>query len=249
MADRIRMSRAAELTRFYSLLDHLEQSIGGKRLLADFQKFRDWPQRGVYFFFEASEHRTGNSHVPRIVRVGTHALGAGSRSTLSQRLRNHWGSSSGGGNHRGSIFRLLVGQALLAKGGLSTCQSWGNKSDAAKAAFALGIVPQALKADEVHVEQAVTRYIGAMPFLWLDVDDDPGPDSLRAMIERNSIALLSNYERLTYDAASGDWLGKHSNRPLVRNSGMWNQRHVTEAHEPAFLDIFEKLIIGGATQK
>lgn len=249
MADRFRMSRAADLTRFYSLLDRLELRIGGKRQLADFQKFRDWPRRGVYFFFESSEYRTGSSHVLRVVRVGTHALGAGSRSTLTQRLRNHRGSSLGGGNHRGSIFRLLVGQALLAKGGLLTCQSWGDKSDAAKAAVALGIVPQALKVGEAHVEQADTRYIRAMPFLWLDVDDEPGPNSLRNMIERNAIALLSNYERTTCDPASSEWLGQHSNRPLVRSSGMWNQRHVTEVHESAFLDIFEKLVIGGATHK
>jgi len=243
------MSRVADLTRFYSLLDSLELRIGGKRQLADFQKFRDWPRRGVYFFFEFSEYRTGSGHVPRVVRVGTHALGAGSRSTLGQRLRNHRGSSSGGGNHRGSIFRLLVGQALLAKGGLPTCRSWGDKSDAAKAAVALGIVPQALKAGEAQVEQAVTRYIGAMPFLWLDVDDEPGPHSLRGIIERNAIALLSNCERPSCDPASGDWLGQYSNRSLVRTSGIWNQRHVTEVHDPAFVEIFEKLITGGAPSK
>lgn len=243
------MSRSTDLTRFYSLLDSLELRIGGKRKLTDFQKFHDWPRRGVYFFFESSEYCSGSGHIPRVVRVGTHALSAGSRSTLGQRLRNHRGSSSGGGNHRGSIFRLLVGQALQAKGELTTCQSWSVKNDAAKAAIALGIVPQALKAGEAQVEQAVTRYIGAMPFLWLDVDDNPGPDSLRTIVERNAIALLSNYERPSCDPASAGWLGQYSNRPLVRNSGMWNQRHVAEAHQSAFLDVFEKLVIGGATHK
>lgn len=243
------MSRSADLTRFYSVLDILEHRIGGKRPLANFQRFRDCPRRGVYFFFEHSEHRSGSGLGPRVVRVGTHALGAGSRSTLRQRLRNHLGSSSEGGNHRGSIFRLLVGQAMLAKGELGVCESWGVKGDSSKAAFALGMDAQALKDGEALVEQAVSRYIGAMPFLWLDVDDESGPDSLRALVERNAIALLSNCKRSACDQASIGWLGQHSNRPLVRNSGMWNQRHVTEAHEPAFLDIFEQLVSRGGTRK
>jgi hypothetical protein len=34
-----------------------------------------------------------------------------------------------------------------------------------------------------------------MPFLWLAADDDPGPSSQRAYIERNAIALLSKFRR------------------------------------------------------
>ena len=101
----------------------------------------------------------------------------------------------GGGNHRGSIFRLLIGQALLARGGLPSCPSWGVKSDAAKACEALGLDRTTLVTAEVPVEQAVSQYVAAMPLLWLDIDDASGPDSLRGVIERNSIALLSNHER------------------------------------------------------
>ena len=39
----------------------------------------------------------------------------------------------------------------------------------------------------------VSDIIREMPFLWLEVDDPPGRDSLRGYIESNSIALLSNY--------------------------------------------------------
>jgi hypothetical protein len=34
-----------------------------------------------------------------------------------------------------------------------------------------------------------------MRFLWIDIDDEPGPASIRGFIERNSIALLSNHGR------------------------------------------------------
>ena len=72
-----------------------------------------WPRRGVYFFFENGEPRSGTGAGPRVVRVGAHGLKNGARSTLWGRLSQHRGSSrSGLGNHRGSIFRLLVGVAL-----------------------------------------------------------------------------------------------------------------------------------------
>ena len=38
----------------------------------------------------------------------------------------------------------------------------------------------------------MSRYIGVMPFLHLAVNDEPSPESMRAYLERNSIALLSN---------------------------------------------------------
>jgi hypothetical protein len=236
------MSRLSDLARFYILLDRLKQRLGGTRTLASFEGLRDWPERGVYFFFEPSEVRRESGVGPRIVRVGTHALGIGPRSTLRQRLGQHRGGNLGRGNHRGSIFRLLIGQALLARGGLPSCPSWGVKSDAAKACQALGIDRRTLTSSEAPVERAVSSYIAAMPFLWLDIDDEPGPDSLRGSIEGNVIALLSNHDRTPLDPASPDWLGHSSGRARVRSSGLWNQQHVEEAHDPIFLDALAELI-------
>lgn len=236
------MSRIADVVRFYALLDRLEQRLGGTRTLATFDSFGDWPHRGLYLFFDPSEVRQESGTGPRIVRVGTHALSAGSRSTLRQRLGQHRGHASGGGNHRGSIFRLLVGQALLARGGLPQCNSWGVKGDAAKASAALSIGRGALATAEAPIEQAVSRYIADMPFLWLDINDEPGPNSLRGAIEHNTIALLSNHGRTPLDPPSPGWLGHSSDRPLVRGSDLWNQRHVEETHDPMFLDVVEKMI-------
>ncbi|SDL31941.1 hypothetical protein SAMN04488026_107811 [Aliiruegeria lutimaris] len=81
-----------------------------------------------------------------------------------------------------------------------------------------------------------------MPFLWLEVNDEPGPDSLRGYIERNSIALLSNSGKAPLDPPSFDWLGRSCNRNRVRASGLWNQNHVEECYDPAFLDTLERLI-------
>jgi len=98
--------RHDDLVRFYSIIDRLEQSIGGQRRLADCSGRMTWPRRGVYFFRESGESRSDTGNGPRTVRVRTHALKTGSGTKLWTRLSQHKGQlSTGGGNHRGSIFR------------------------------------------------------------------------------------------------------------------------------------------------
>jgi hypothetical protein len=81
-----------------------------------------------------------------------------------------------------------------------------------------------------------------MRFLWLAIEDEAGPDSRRGYIERNSIALLSHYNKPALDPPSQGWLGHHSDRERVRKSGLWNQNHVEEAYDPAFLDALDRLV-------
>lgn len=228
--------RLDDLRRFYSLLGRLEERVGGRRLLADCRGRMEWPARGVYFFMEDGEERSETGTGLRIVRVGTHALTAGSRTTLWKRLSQHKGQeTSGGGNHRGSIFRLLVGSTLLKANGVS-CASWGIG----------GTTDREVRQAEAAIEIEVSRIIRDMPFLWLAIDDPPGPASLRGMIERNSIALLSNLDKPPLDPPSPGWRGAACDRgkALVRDSGMWNQNHVGEPYDPAFLDVLDRLVSG-----
>jgi hypothetical protein len=233
------MTRLENVKSFYALLDRLERAATGTRSLDGIGAARAWPGRGVYFFFEPGEDRSDSGQGPRLVRIGTHALVSGTKSTLHQRLRQHGGRSAGGGNHRGSIFRLLVGEALLTRGDCPSCPSWGVKGDIGKAASILGNSRSELSTMELPVELAVSAYLRAMPFLWLPIDDEPGPESLRGIIERNAIALLSGFNRPPLDPPSKDWLGHLSGREKVRRSGLWNQRHVDEDYDPGFLDVLE----------
>lgn len=224
--------RSNHLAQFYELLAQLEHRIGGARRLSESSGRMNWPQRGVYFFQEAGETRSDTGTGPRIVRVGTHALKAGSRSTLWGRLSQHKGNvNSGGGNHRGSIFRLIVGAAMIQQDGFC-CPSWGKGSSA----------PKEVRESETRLERAVSVALGNMRCLWLAVNDDPGPGSLRGYIERNAIALLSNYAKEPMDSPSPGWLGRHSDRERVRLSGLWNSNHVDEPYDPAFLDTLAKMI-------
>ncbi len=223
--------RLEDLRRFYTILDHLETAVGGRRTLSACNGRMQWPQRGVYFFMESGEERTDSGKGLRVVRVGTHALTATSRSTLWTRLAQHKGQErSGGGKHRGSIFRLLVGVALVCRDGL-TVPTWGRGGSASRE----------IRQQEVELEREVSITIRAMPFVWLPVEDEPGRESARKLIERNSIALLSNFGKEPLDEASPTWLGRQCERGegRVKQSGMWNQNHVGENYDPTFLDTFE----------
>ena len=234
-------SRLADLNRLYDLFNALSDRVGGPRLLGDVGKYNDWPERGVYYFFEPSEIRRESDKAPRIVRVGTHGLKSGAKSTLIGRLCQHRGSSSGG-SHRGSVFRKLIGQALLARGELSACQSWGVAGAKGEASRKLGISVEMINRIEAPIERAVSDRIRIMPFLWVNVDDSPGRDSARSHLERNSIALLSNFGKSPIDAPSPDWLGGLSDRVRVKKSGLWNNDHVKESYDPQFLEVLERCI-------
>lgn len=237
------MNRCDDLGRFYSLLDELEVRVGGRRRLSDCTAKTGWPKRGVDFFFEDGEERGGSGTGLRVVRVGTHGVARGSRATLWSRLAAHRGTTSGSGNHRGSVFRLIVGEAIGLR---NTClpASWGRHSSLGAAAKALHVDRDSLRGDELSLERAVSDVIGAMSVLWLEVDEEPGAGSLRSVVERNSIGLLSNAARPAVDAPTAAWLGGHSKRDAVRDSGLWNQDCVRLSHEPSFLRTFERLVLG-----
>lgn len=152
------MRRRSDIDAFYALLDELEARIGGHRRLADCHGRMVWPQRGVYFVFEPGEHRHTGSSRQRVVRVGTHALVSRSRTTLWKRLRQHRGTRNPlGGNHRGSIFRLLVGEALLNSDISLDVQSWGRGAS----------VTRELRDLEREHEVRVSDYLGNMTLLFL----------------------------------------------------------------------------------
>src|SRR6478672_11130483 len=94
-------ARLNDLKRFYKAVDDLSAAVGGPRMLAECSARLGWPTRGVYLIMEEGELRSHTGRGPRIVRVGTHALKPGSKTTLWKRLSQHRGRArSGSGNHR-----------------------------------------------------------------------------------------------------------------------------------------------------
>jgi hypothetical protein len=219
---------SADLDRFYEILERLRADPAQGLRLRDHERATKWPARGVYFFFEDGELRMDGG-APRVVRVGTHAVSANAKSTLWSRLRAHRGPRHGGGNHRGSIFRQHVGNALLRRDSASH-PTWGNRSAIA-----------ATRSGEAALERAVSAQIGAMSILWIDVPDEPSATCERAVIEQNAIALLSNSLK-PLDCPSPGWLGLHSREEPIRRSGLWNVNYVAQSYDNEFLGALDAAV-------
>lgn len=228
--------RLKDLQRFYAILGGLRDSAKGARLLSECTGHMDWPVRGVYFFHENGESRSDTGSGLRVVRVGTHAhtrtrTDKSKRTTLWKRLYQHRGTAKiGSGHHRSSVFRELVGIAVMNANDFA-CPTWGVGKSAP--------ADTRQRQQERSLEKQVGQTIGQIPFLYVAITDQPGPESRRGHIERNAIALLSNYKKLPLDAPSPDWLGHHCNREKVQQSGLWNQDYVDEDYDPEFLDELE----------
>jgi hypothetical protein len=208
-------------------LDITLSNIGGR------QPYWNECRKGLYLFFDNRE-KCADGNTPRIVRIGTHGIKkAESKSTLWGRLKQHKGNEKNGrGNHRGSIFRLLVGEALINRDSNGPV-SWGIGSSA----------PNDTRQQEIEHEIKVSAYIKELPFLVIKIDNRDD----RKFLEDNLIALLSNINRRQSDPPCPDdpsrhWLGRHSCRPLVRSSGLWNNQGVQDTNDPNFLELLAKYI-------
>ncbi|MCZ2130778.1 MAG: hypothetical protein LC109_10995 [Bacteroidia bacterium] len=221
-------TRQQNIDKFYELLDETIKKFP-KRTLDTISK-KNLPEKGVYFFFEPTEVRhNSNSH--RVVRIGTHAAIANSNATLYDRLYNHKGSKDLTGNHRGSVFRKLIGYSLLYKDNLSF-PHWGDKSKKSD---------KSIKPSEKPLEISVSKYLHTLPFTVLEIPGPSAKDNDRAFIEENTIALLSNYERQPIDKHSANWLGLQSNDQKIIGSGLWNSDYVERKQiNNNYFNTFEK---------
>jgi len=145
----------------------------------------------LYGFFEAGETRSKPEGEPRNVRVGAHGLTATSKATLWQRLTAHRGSAKvSTGNHRGSIFRLLIGDALRRRDPLLTVNTWGVGSHG----------PHDVRLPEVPLERIVSEYVATMPFVWLTIDagkTERSSNAMRSHSRTTTIVSLQSIRRAT----------------------------------------------------
>ncbi len=213
---------------FYSLFGQLEDCLGGARMLRDCSGRQAWPKSGVYFLYEPGEFRGGDSTKNRVVRVGTHMVSRGSKATLWNRLRTHRGNINGKGNHRASVFRRHIGEAIIHQGGGKPgIPSWGHGQSA----------PPEILSREAELERQVSEHIRKMSVVWLEVPDSPGPGSDRAFLERNAVALLSKHGR-KMDPPSMGWLGRYSPTAAIKKTGLWNVDFAFYSYDHRFLDVF-----------
>lgn len=200
----------------HSLYQQFENSAG--RDLVSLRNIlqKPLPTQGVYFFFDPSECTRFSTHIPRLVRIGTHGVSAGSKATLRDRLRAHLGTADGYGNHRSSVFRLHVGEALIRKNDQRMkFPNWGKGQNA----------DSTIKHGERALEKIVSDYISKLIVMFIEVSDKATKRSARSTIETLSIGLFTE-DFLPVEEPSDDWLGHFSQHEVIEKTGLWNIRDV-----------------------
>jgi len=208
------LDRESAISSLYKHFESFQQANGLPTLKEALRN--PLPTQGVYFFFDPTEPSRFATRLPRLVRVGTHGVSRGSKATLRDRLRAHLGTSDGFGNHRSSVFRLHVGEALIRKDALrDQFPNWGKGQSVERSVGEL----------ERDLERKVSDYISKLQIGYVDVPDRAAKNSARSKIERLVIALFT--ERLVpLDPPSQNWLGLYSAYDEITRTGLWNVRDV-----------------------
>jgi len=160
------------------------------------------PLNGIYVLYEEGELGHG---VDRIVRIGTHT----GINQLRSRLEQHFLRE----NKDRSIFRKNIGRALLSKEGDPFLSQWelDLTTHEAKERYHGQVDYQKQK----EVEKLVTDYIrSSFSFAVFRVDDKVS----RLGWESKIISTVSLCKECQ---PSGNWLGLHSPKEKIRESGLW----------------------------
>jgi hypothetical protein len=223
--------RRTAVARSYAMFAHLAKSMG-LHPLRELLLAEDLPKQGVYFFFDDGEPTKFSTIVPRLVRVGTHGVSVGSVATLRNRLRTHLGTRAGAGNHRASVFRLHVGRAIIERDKLHQFYpNWGKGQSA----------PRDITELEAPLESKVSEYIGNLRVLFIPVLDTAGTGSMRATIEQQFISMFTE-NLCAIEDSSLSWLGRFSDKPSIRDSGLWNVRDVGNEYDLKFIPLLDGLL-------
>lgn len=160
------------------------------------------PGNGIYILFEDGETDHGTE---RIVRIGTHT-GA---NQLRSRLRQHFLNR----NKDRSIFRKNIGRALLRRDQDSFLEQWeiDLTTRENKKRYGAQVDTDRL----ASVEQRVSDVIqGDFRFAVFEVADS------RRRLDLES-RMVSTVSLCTECGPSDSWLGRHSPKEKIRESGLW----------------------------
>ena len=154
------------------------------------------PKNGIYVLFERGEEGHG---ADRIVRIGTHT----GLNQLPSRLREHFEKE----NKDRSIFRKNIGRAILNRAKDPFLKRWES-----------GLIPTSKR--KAQVEHEVSDYIRkCFSFVVFEVSDR----ERRLELESRLIATVSLCMSC---GPSATWLGVHSTKQKIRDSGLWLVNHL-----------------------
>lgn len=196
--------KCAELHQIFNSMKRLSFPYGNEII----------PPNGIYILFEQGEEaHDGN----RIVRIGTHT-GEGQ---LPSRLWQHFVNQ----NKDRSIFRKNIGRALLNRDNDDYLEKWEldltTKENKNKYNKYIDTEYQN------KIEERVSKKIQSdFSFVVFSVNDK----NERLLFESRIISEVSN---CSVCSPSDSWLGKHSPKQKIRESGLWL---VNELYKQGFSD-------------
>jgi len=160
------------------------------------------PLNGIYILFEKGE----SAHdADRIVRIGTHR----GVNKLFSRLNEHFVKE----NKDRSIFRKNIGRAILKRDSDPYLEIWERKLTSKKQKQKYGHLLDPVRQKEI--EREVTHYIrDSFSFCVFQVDEK----EKRIKLESKIISTVSLCGEC---GPSTGWLGLHSPKGKIRESGLW----------------------------
>lgn len=179
------------------------------------------PHNGIYFFYEKGEHGHGTD---RIVRIGTHKNG-----NFRSRIAEHYLINNRGMNFDEckpkpsdrSIFRKNIGRALLKREKDPYLETWEidfmTKESVKKYGYRRNLQI------EHKTETMITDYIRNNLFFRFIIIDDENERMGNKGLESN---LIGTVARCKECGPSENWLGSHSPKEHIRNSGLWLSQHL-----------------------
>lgn len=160
------------------------------------------PKNGIYVLFEKGEIA---HDVDRIVRVGTHT----GNDQLRSRLKQHFITE----NKDRSIFRKNIGRAILKKDGDDFLEQWEI---------------------DLTTREAKRKYVGSLDFTRLQVTEKRVTEYIQRNFQFITFSVEEKIDRLQWESRlistislcdechpSASWLGSHSPKDRISESGLW----------------------------
>lgn len=196
----------------------------------------EWlPKSGIYFFYEKGEIWGHGGVKPRIVRIGTHSGEGNFRSRIGEHFlldesRMNFDKDKPKPSDR-SIFRKNIGRALLNRNGDPYLQVWEKDFTPRRNKELFSHLRDIEK--EKAVEAEITRILREnFTFRFITLEN---PSEVRRIKELER-ALIGTVAGCGLCRPSDQWLGRHSPKQKIRESGLWLEQHlkaspITEEHQ------------------
>ena len=182
------------------------------------------PENGIYFFYEKDEIWGHGGNKLRIVRIGTHKDG-----NFRSRVKEHYLLDESKMNFDRdmpkpsdrSIFRKNIGRALINRNGINYLQTWEIDFTTRENRQLYGNIRNI--DIERRIESMITTTLREKFYFRFIIIDSQLERMGSKGLESSLIGTVASCKLCK---PSDNWLGKHSPKKEIRESGLWLVQHL-----------------------